>query len=282
MKNVKIQAMRTNVIRSVIALTAALAVASGSKANAELVYGVSDQLDELVSFDSATPGTLLSAHSITGMQSGEQMRGIDWISGTLYGLGDQSHLYTINTLTGAATLVGAGAFSPVLNGIDFGFNAGISQLYVSSDLGQNLTLNPITGVATAGVNYTGTGVDAMTYDYLSTSFYGISAATHDLYGVNPVTGATSLIGATGVSFADRIGFDISPITDNAFFSGTVGGQTEFFSVNLATGALSLIGNIGTPGELTSGLDSIAVVPEPATVALSAIGGLMLVLFRRKK
>ena len=278
----KIQAMRTNLVKSVIALAAALAVVSGIKANAELVYGVSDQLDELVSFDSASPGTLLSANSITGLQTGEEIRGIDWIGGTLYGLGDQSHLYTLNPLTGAATLVGAGAFSPILNGIDFGFNAGTSQLYVSSDLGQNLTINPVTGAATAGVNYTGASVDAMAYYYLSTSFYGISAATHDLYSLNPVTGGTSLIGATGVSFADRIGFDISPVTDNAFFSGTVGGQTEFFSVNLATGALSLIGDVGTPGELTSGLDSIALVPEPATVALSAIGGLMLVLFRRKK
>jgi hypothetical protein len=279
----KIQAMRTNLIRSVIALAAGLAVASGLKANAELVYGVSDQLDELVSFDSASPGTLLSANSITGLQTGEEIRGIDWIGGTLYGLGDQSHLYTLNPLTGAATLVGAGAFSPILNGIDFGFNAGTSQLYVSSDLGQNLTINPVTGAATAGVNYTGASVDAMAYDYLSTSFYGISAATHDLYSLNPVTGGTSLIGATGVSFADRIGFDISPVTDNAFFSGTVGGQTEFFSVNLATGALSLIGDVGTPGELTSGLDSIAVVPEPTTVALTAIGGgFLLVLFRRKK
>ena len=279
----KTQTMRTNLTRSVIALAAGLAVASGIKANAELVYGVSDQLDQLVSFDSASPGTLLSALAITGTQSGEQIRGIDWIGGTLYGLGDQSHLYTINPLTGLATQVGTGAFSPSLNGIDFGFNAGTSQLYVSSDLGQNLTLNPVTGVATAGVNYTGASIDALAYDYFNTSFYGISAATHDLYSLNPVTGGTSLIGATGVSFADRIGFDISPVTDNAFFSGTVGGQTEFFSVNVSTGALSLIGDIGTPGELTSGLDSIAVVPEPTTVALSAIGGgFMLVLFRRKK
>jgi hypothetical protein len=125
----------------------------------------------------------------------------------------------------------------------------------------------------------------MAYDYFTGSFYGISAANHDLYSMNPVTGGTSLIGATGVGFSDRIGFDISPVTDDAFFSGTVGGQTEFFSVNLSTGALSLIGDVGTPGELTSGLDSIAIVetPEPATGALSAIGvGLMLVSLRRKR
>ena len=248
----KISPMWTKFTRSVLVLTVALAAASASKANGETVYGVSDQLDVLVSFDSTTPGTLLSAHSITGMQSGEQMRGIDWISGTLYGLGDQSHLYIINTLTGAATQVGAGAFSPALNGIDFGFNAGISQLYVSSDLGQNLTINPITGAATAEPNYTGASIDAMSFDYISGDFYGISATTHDLYGMNPVTGGTSLIGPTGVSFSDRIGFDISPVTDNAYFSGTVAGQTEFFDVNLSTGALGLVGDVGTPGELTSG------------------------------
>jgi hypothetical protein len=279
----KTQEMRINLTRSVLALAAGLAAVSGIQANADLIYGVSDQLDELVSFNSASPGTLLSANSITGLQTGEEIRGIDWIGGTLYGLGDQSHLYTINPLTGAATLVGTGAFSPILNGIDFGFNAGTSQLYVSSDLGQNLTINPVTGAATAGVNYTGASIDAMAYDYFTGSFYGISAATHDLYSINPLTGGTSLIGATGVSFSDRIGFDISPVTDDAFFSGTVGGQTEFFNVNLSTGALSLIGDVGTPGELTSGLDSIAIVPEPTTVALTAIGvGFMLVSFRRKK
>jgi hypothetical protein len=279
----KIQIMRTNLARSAIALAAVLTVASGIQANAELVYGVSDQLDELISFDSASPGTLLSAVSITGLQNGEEIRGIDWIGNTLYGLGNQNHLYTINTATGAATQVGVGTFSPILNGIDFGFNAGISQLYVSSDLGQNLTINPITGAATAGPNYTGAIIDAMAYDYLNGDFYGISADTHDLYYMNPATGGTSLIGATGVGFVDRIGFDISPITDNAYFSGTVGGQAEFFSVDLSTGALDLIGDVGTPGELTSGLDSIAIVPEPATAVLSAIGGgLMLGFFRRKK
>jgi hypothetical protein len=278
-----IHMMRTNLVKSALALAAALAMVCGNKANADLVYGVSDQLNLLVSFNSVTPGTLLTAYNISGLQNGEQLRGIDWINGVLYGLGDSSRLYTINPNTGVATQVGSGTFSPILSGVDFGFNAGTSQLYVASDLGQNLTINPTTGAATAGPNYTGASLDALAFNYFNGSFYGVSASTHDLYSLNPVTGGTSLIGATGVSFADRIGFDISPATDIAYFSGTVAGQTEFFTVNLSTGAFTLVGDVGTPGELSSGLDSIAVVPEPTTAALTAIGaGLMFLLARRKK
>ena len=92
-----------------------------------MVYGVSDQLNELLTFDSASPQNGLSARAITGVQSGDQIRGIDWINGTLYGLGNESYLYTINPNTGAATQVGAGQFSPLLNGTDFGFNQGANQ-----------------------------------------------------------------------------------------------------------------------------------------------------------
>src|ERR1017187_2552871 len=100
-KNMKTQATWIGISRSALALAVGLTAALGTKANAELVYGVSDQLGELVSFDSATPGTLLSAHALTGMASGEQIRGIDEIGGTLYGLGDQNHLYTIDPNSGS-------------------------------------------------------------------------------------------------------------------------------------------------------------------------------------
>ena len=269
-----------------LALAASLVAASGNTAKAELVYGVSDQLGELVSFNSATPETLFTAHALTGMVSGEQIRGIDVIGSTLYGLGDQNHLYTINPNTGSTTMIGTG-FTPVLNGIDYGFNASNSQLYVSSDLGQNLTINPVTGAATAAPNYTGAVIDSLAYNYASGQFYGISAVNHDLYVVNPVTGATSLIGPSGVNFVDRVGFDISGATDNAYFSATVSGQTEFFTDNLTTGALTLVGDVGTPGEFSSGLDSIAVaeVPEPSIWAMLAIGGtglFVVIRYRRIK
>ena len=271
--------------RTTLAGVVGLAALVGSQAKADLVYGVSDELGQLVSFNSASPGTLLSAIALTGTETGEQIRGIDDVSGVIYGLGDANHLYTINPATGVCTMVGAGAFSPVLNGIDFGFTAGPSQFYVSSDLGQNLSLTTA-GVATTMPNYTGASLDTIAYDPLTSVYYGMSASSQDLYTVNPATGSTTLVGPTGVDFIARDGLDITA-SGAAYFSATVNGQTEFFTANLLTGALTLVGDVGTPGEVISGLDSITVVPttvpEPGTMALATLGGgLLLFMLRRRK
>jgi hypothetical protein len=280
---------RIRPIPTLLGSLAVLAASAGLNANAqELIYGVSDDLNLLVSFSSATPGTLRGAVTFTGLASGEQIRAIDYIGTTLYGLGSESHLYTINTTTGAVTPVGS-AFSPVLSGVNFGLAAATTAgpLYVASDLGQNLGLNPTTGVATAGPSYTGAALDTIAYDHINNSYLGISAVTHNLYTVVPTTGAETLIGATGVNFLDRIGLSVSPTLNAAYFSGTIGTQSGFYSINPSTGALSFIGNVGTPGEFMSGLDSITdtgiiVVPEPASAALLAIGGgFSLLLLRRK-
>ena len=265
-----------------LALAAALFAAGSVAGNNELIYGVSDQTNQLISFDSSTPGTLLSANNISGLAGNEQLLGITWFNGTLYGLGSGSHLYTINPNTAVATPVGA-QFSPTLNGSDFGFTAGTFSLYESSDSGQNLTLNPLTGVAVAGPNLS-PAVDAMAYNALNGDFYGIGAHNPDMYGLDPVTGATFLIGPTGVSFEDGIGFDISPSTGIAYVSGTVAGQTELFTGDLATGALSLIGDVGVPGEFSSGLDGIAVAPvaEPGTMSLWVCGCVSLFGLRRRR
>ncbi|MGA2246062.1 MAG: DUF4394 domain-containing protein [Verrucomicrobiota bacterium] len=270
-----------------LAMAAGLAASISLNAKAELIYGVSDQLDQLVSFDSSDPEALKSAISLTGIASGEQIRGIDWVSGVLYGLGDQNHLYTINPGTGLCTQVGSGSFSPVLNGIDFGFT-GTSVFNVSSDLGQNITINPTTGAATVGPNYTGASLGALAYNSLTGTFLGVGIDTQDLYSVNPATGSTTLIGPSGVNFLGGIALDISPSTDLTYFSGTVNGQTELFTVNASTGAFSLVGDIGAPGSITSGLEGLAdtgipTVPEPTTAAFLTIGGgLAVMLLRRKR
>ena len=123
---------------------------ASARANAatELLFGVELSTDNLISFNSDAPGSILTSHAINGLQTGEAIRGIDMgPNGLLYGLGSSSRLYTIDASTGQATAVG-GQFSTVLNGTTFGFDIGPTGARVSSDLGQALLINISTGVAT--------------------------------------------------------------------------------------------------------------------------------------
>src|SRR4030095_14815219 len=88
-------------------------------------------------------------------QGGENVLGIDFrpATGELYGLGSTSRLYRIGIANGAAVQVGAGPFSPLLSGTDFGFdfNPQSDRIRVVSDAEQNLRLNPDNGTI-AGVD----------------------------------------------------------------------------------------------------------------------------------
>ena len=82
--------------------------AGAQTASAELVTGLTLN-NTLVTFDSATPGAVSAPVAITGLGAGESLLAIDRrpANGQLYGLGSASRLYVINTVTGAATQVGA-------------------------------------------------------------------------------------------------------------------------------------------------------------------------------
>ena len=99
-------------------------------------------------FGSGNPDVLQRQVQITGMTAGSVMAGIDFRGGDLYGVGTDSRVYTVDTLTGAATAVGA-AFAPGLVGEHFGmaYDAGHDLLHVASvESNQSLELNPINGM----------------------------------------------------------------------------------------------------------------------------------------
>ena len=98
----------SKIVGAVLALALASLVFGAGRAEAELLTGLTST-GNLVTFDSATPGTIASSVAITGLQAGETLLGIDRrpANGLLYGLGSTSRLYTINTTTGLATAVGA-------------------------------------------------------------------------------------------------------------------------------------------------------------------------------
>src|SRR5438552_16266382 len=64
--------------------------------------------NQLITFDTATPGTIASTMPVVGLPVGEDLLGIDFrpATGQLYALGSVGRLYTINYLSGVATVVG--------------------------------------------------------------------------------------------------------------------------------------------------------------------------------
>src|ERR1035437_959233 len=135
-------------ITGTLAIGALLFAAGRANAAHELLYGIELSTDNLISFYSDAPGTILASHAIIGLQSAEGIRGIDvGANSVLYGLGSSSRLYSIDPNTGQATAVG-GQFSTLLNGSTFGFDIGPTGARVTSDLGQALLINTSTGAAT--------------------------------------------------------------------------------------------------------------------------------------
>src|SRR5580765_3046760 len=115
---------------------------------------------ELLIFDSDTPSIILSRTAITGLQTNEAIVGIDVrpITAELYGVSNQGRLYTLNLVSAVATLVATPAADPAdltdpftaLSGTNFGvdFNPVADRLRVVSDSGQNLRINPNSGLVT--------------------------------------------------------------------------------------------------------------------------------------
>jgi hypothetical protein len=282
--------------KSALALGAMVAL-SGSAMGQEQVFGVTDTGD-LVSWDSGDSSNLLSGVAIQGLQSNERLRGIDFrpADGQLYGLGSFNNLYTINTSTGQASLVGAGNFAPGMNGSSFGFdfNPVIDRIRVVSEANQNLVLNPNDGTATQvtdlfyGAGDVNFGMDPSVVSSAYTNSFAGAAMTQ-LYGIDTeldilVTQANSAgtlgtVGALGIDLNDTASFDISGSSGIAY--GTVvsadGAQSIFWTVNLATGQASMLGQVGGGSIITS----MAVVPAPGGLALLGLGAAAGVRRRRR-
>lgn len=307
-----------------ISILAAAALWLGSTATltrAELLYGVTEVGNRLVSFDSSSPTNLLSGVAITGLAGGEDLVGIDFRpnaltpggtgpnvpapgSGRLWGLGSQSNLYTIELGTGVATRVGDGFATPALNGADFSFdfNPTIDRIRNVADTNANLVLNPNTGDSAGFTNvFYGAG-DAnagrdpnVVHSAYTNSFQGSTAT--QLYGIDSgldvlVTqtnnaGQLATVGALGADITSLGGFDISGRTGIAYLVALVGGanQSSLWVVDLATGQADFVSFTPDASAIGGGTRLAAIaaaVPEPSTGLLCALGAAGLGLARRRR
>lgn len=226
----------------------------GINVTATNIYAVTSS-NQLIRFNSRTPGTVTTVGPITGLQGGENVVGIDFrpATGELFALGSNSRLYRINKTTAAGSFVAS--LSTALSGTVFGvdFNPTVDRIRIISNTGQNLRVNPANGatLVDGAINGPTTSVDGAAYTNsfngsTTTTLFDISAATDTLYTQTPPNNGTLVtVGSLGIDITAVNGFDISAIDNSAFGAFTVGGVMRLYSVSTTTGMASLAGTIGT-------------------------------------
>jgi hypothetical protein len=241
----------------------AAAKANGQKGGTAALKGTSfyalTATNELVNYLSGNPLREVSAVTITGLAAGERLLAIDFrpATGQLYGVSSASKIYTINAGTGQATAVG-GPFTPAISGefVGFDFNPTVDRIRLVTSAGQNLRLNPVTGMVAAtdlNINPASAKVTAVAYTNsfagaTTTTLYDLDVATDQLYiQTPPNNGNLVAVGSLGVQAVGEAGFDIAPDNSVAiaalFGRGLEGEQMEesngnkyrFYYIDLTTG-----------------------------------------------
>lgn len=305
---------------SVGTLTALLFSFGQQPANAEMIVGLTVE-NSLISFDSGSPGAITNTASITGLLAGDTLVGIDRRpslgpnNGVLYGVAVNSsgagRLYTLNTLTGAATAGAALAANPAdmddpfpfttVMGSAFGvdFNPTVDLLRVTSDTGQNLRINVDNGLTQldgplayqAGDLSEGTIPVVVAVAYansrggaMTTMLRGVDTGKDpDLLTVFASANGGVLTTSTGlgVNSNSETSYDISGLSGVPFFSFTTNGTSSLYAGGPS--GLSLLGEIGDGVPVRGIAANVgAPIPEPSTILLSAAGIVALVVFRRRR
>ncbi len=311
--------MNTRASRLTILTAIAAGLALSVAADAAPVIGLSSAGDRLYTFDSGNVNIIASNLAVTGLQSGESLTNVDIRPRTseLYAFSSQNRVYKINTVTGAATPLGA-PIAGLSGSVAIDFNPAADRIRLTTSTGVNLRLNPDTGaqaandsatfgairydaadanaavtprvVTTAYSNNTiggpaPTATQTTMYAFDVQSGFGRNLVTQGSINATPVSpneGRLFTVSATFGLFAagDLYGFDIATFggVDNAFFSGqTLIGTTAFYQLNLADGQIAFQGAIGN-GAVT--VRDFAVVPAPAGAAALGLAGLAALRRRR--
>jgi len=229
--------------------------------------------NRLISFDRAAPATIRTNVLVTGLQSGENLVGIDMrpADGMLYGVGSTGRLYTLDPVTGAATnksRLAADAADTTdaftaLAGTNFGvdFNPMADRLRIVSNTGQSLRINVDTGATTTDGSINGgaanTAISASAYTNSfagtgSTTLFGIDAVNNTLYTQNPPNNGTLANPVPlGIVAGAVNGFDIDARTNMGYMVATVGGARNLYGVNLAatTAPATLVGALGVTEDI---------------------------------
>lgn len=271
----------------------------------KLIYGLSG--GSLISFNSATPGTVRTIGTITGITSNHTLEGLDFrpATGQLFAMSYLSstgaaQLYTIDTATGAATTVGAGAtIGTGLTNIGFDFNPVPDRIRVTASGGQNYRLNPNDGtlmITDGNLNYptgdprAGMAPGVVTVAY-SNSFAGTTATTMFAYdftynslasSANPNAGVLNTVNTLSIvpTVANTIDMDIST---NISAGSTAASNVAYITVastlyvlNSVTAVAGSLGAIAATNPVTD--IAVYIPPVPPVRTVYAISGANLISF----
>jgi len=226
-------------------------------------------------------GVLYDIDSGTGTASNSRSSGIDPLCGIEYINGNElfglstfgsipatSSLFQINIQTGAYTLIGNTGITVTEGGLAYNSMNGL--LYGCQASGPDLlyTIDMATGQATTIGSVGSSDLSAISFDN-NGNLYGLDTGSNQILTLDPTTGATisSITPNINLSAGGLAGFDNDPLTDILY----VGFGTTLYTLNPVNGIFNEIGSTG----LSQNLAGIAFIPEPATVALLGLGGLLL-------
>ncbi|MBT8038442.1 MAG: PEP-CTERM sorting domain-containing protein [Verrucomicrobiae bacterium] len=161
--------------------------------------------------------------------------------------------------TGTFTTTGAG---PVTFDLDISATSGLI-------IGQNLAFGVNGGSAGLGIDNNGGSGPLEALTFTISDFTGLGAGES-----LEITGISVLFGSTSESYTINGGSDTNFLTDSGG-----GNPAEFISVSGTTVSIGA----GSSPATAFGIDSItvAVIPEPSSTALLGLGGLALILRRRR-
>ncbi len=241
---------------------------SGLAAHAGGLYAINDATNQLVSIDRTTYGvTTIGALGITG-----DFGDLTWASttNTLYAVGGRGNnaLYTINTTTGVAALVGNHGISDMFG---LAFDSSTGTLYGQSTNQGVYTLNMITGAATQ-IGSNGVYPGGLAYNSSTDKLLLLQAGGGTVNEINRANGTATLLANTGT------------INDNGFtHDDELGGywaadwSNNLFRFDEAFNRTN-VANLGSPYAAIAFVGDGQVVPEPGSLALlgaALIGGLVL-------
>ncbi|TKC12539.1 DUF4394 domain-containing protein [Pedobacter polaris] len=244
-------------------------------------YALAD--NSLLRFNANNIKTPISKVTITGLSAvTEKLLSIDFrpATGELYGVSDASKLYIIDVITGKTRTISTTAFTPLLAGTiaSLDFNPTVDRIRIVTNTGQNLVLNPETGVVTStDTNVGSTAINGIAYSNsiagaTSTTLYDIDAAAKVLYKQDPPSNGTLVkVGNLELDLGTNVSFDISPDNKNAIAIGRSSTGANLYTINLSTGLTELRGRF--PADLA--IQGIAILSNPVAYAVDNTNTLLI-------